>query len=120
MSRNGDNPASETAGETESEQPDLKVLRFNAKRVVTHLVNDMIRSVAADKVENISDKVERLNCLFTDFENVCSDYELGIEDETELDRCDSYFLEVQSNHIKVLEHAKCAIGPFPAHKTATD
>ena len=60
-----------------------------ARRAETVLFNDIIRSIATDKPVNNNDKIKCLRCLFTDFENPCSYYELGIEDENKLHACHS-------------------------------
>ena len=85
---------------------DPKVIRANAKRAVTRVINDIRKSIAADDIVNLDEKRDKLKDLFKDFEEACATFEEGIQDCNELDKCDAYFSEVQDNFIKALEQVK--------------
>ena len=83
-----------------------KVIRANAKRAVTRVINDIRKSIAADDIVNLDEKRDKLKDIFKDFEEACATFEEGIHDCNELDKCDAYFSEVQDNFIKALEQVK--------------
>ena len=103
--KDADAPADPTLAK-QAETQKLKTARSTAKREVTKQVNYMRRLIATDDIKTISDEVNPLKYLFVNFECAHNAYCELIVDDDELDRCEVYYDEVETNFVKVMGQVK--------------
>ena len=86
--------------------PDLtpyKTARATSKRALTRYVNSVMQQIAEKDISDFDHVSSKLKHLFKQFQSSCDEYQNLVESESELDACDTYFAEKQSEYIHLLK-----------------
>ena len=95
-------PISQTSQQEDPVMQKLRTARAKAKQGVTKQVNRINRLVVTDELANITDEIEMLKKEFEKFEIAHNDYYENVDDDDEIDKCDVYYDDVQTNFVKML------------------